>query len=117
MDGASGMLDSTYDEYMFVFTDIGPATDDAYSLQFQVNATDDAGGGYDTCVITSTLFSCVSHDEADATSALLAYDGDFDQAQTVIFRYILVLEVDRKWIRRKSALEYCIYLVQQAQLM
>ena len=56
VDGTSDVVfDSTYDEYMFVFTDIGPATDGA-DFQFQVNATDDAGGGYDTSLITSTAF-------------------------------------------------------------
>ena len=48
VDGTSSVvLDSTYDEYMFVFTDINPATDSA-NFTFQVNATDDAGGDYDT---------------------------------------------------------------------
>ena len=43
IDGASDVVfDSTYDEYMFVFTDIGPATDQT-QFSFQVNATDDAG--------------------------------------------------------------------------
>ncbi len=84
VDGAASVtLDSTYDEYMFVFTDIGPATDNV-QFTFQVNATDDAGGGYDTSVITSTYFNAY-HDEGDAASAL-GYDGDFDQAQTANFQ-------------------------------
>ena len=54
VDGASSVvLDSTYDEYMFVFTDIGPATNSA-RFSFQVNATDDAGGGYDTSPVSYT---------------------------------------------------------------
>mgnify|MGYP003150907485 CR=1 FL=1 len=65
VDGASSVVfDSTYDEYMFVFTDIGPATDDA-DLTFQVNATDDAGGGYDTSLITSTTFEAYHFENDD----------------------------------------------------
>jgi len=80
VDGASDVvLDSTYDEYMFVFTDIGPATDGA-SFQFQVNATDDAGGGYDTSLITSTSF-VASHGEG-GTPASVTYQGAHDAAQS-----------------------------------
>ena len=85
VDGASDVtLDSTYDEYMFVFTDIGPATDNA-NFTFQVNATDDAGGGYDTSVITSTYFRAY-HLESDASS--LDYITSFDQAQAAGFQII-----------------------------
>ena len=74
VDGASDVVfDSTYDEYMFVFTDIGPATDNA-TLGFQVNATDDAGGGYDTSVITSTFFDA-NHAE-DGSAAALGINTD-----------------------------------------
>jgi len=69
VDGASSVtFDSTYDEYMFVCTDIGPATDNA-TLGFQVNATDDAGGGYDTSLITSTFFDSV-HSEGGSGGAV-----------------------------------------------
>jgi hypothetical protein len=76
VDGASDVvLDSTYDEYMFVFTDINPATDRTRFI-FQVNATDDAGGGYDTSLITSTAF-CARVYEADDHTASLSYrSGD-----------------------------------------
>ena len=85
VDGASDVvLDSTYDEYMFVFTDIGPATDSA-RFSFQVNATDDAGGGYDTSLITSTAFA-TEHSEAD--SAELVYNASRDQAQAAGFQII-----------------------------
>jgi len=74
VDGTSDVvLDSTYDEYMFVFTDINPATDQGI-LSFQVNATDDAGGGYDTSSITSTFFN--------AEIAALGYQTGFDRAQS-----------------------------------
>jgi len=86
VDGTADVtLDSTYDEYMFVFTDINPATN-GVEFSFQVNATDDAGGGYDTSVITSTCFTA-SHNEA-GTSTSFAYVTGFDQAQTANFQII-----------------------------
>ena len=51
VDITSG-IDSTYDEYMFVFTDINPATD-AQNFQFQVNV--DGQSGFNE-TITSTAF-------------------------------------------------------------
>ena len=35
-------IDSTYDEYMFVMTDVGPATDNVV-FQFQVNVAGQSG--------------------------------------------------------------------------
>ena len=87
VDGASDVtLDSTYDEYMFVFTDIGPATDNV-NLTFQVNATDDAGGGYDTSLITSTYFSS-THNEGGSDDPALAYETGRDLAQSASFQDI-----------------------------
>ena len=86
VDGTDDVvLDSTYDEYMFVFTDLNPATD-AVNFTFQVNATDDAGGGYDTSLITSTSFNA-SHDEADSATAF-AYDTSRDLAQSASFQVL-----------------------------
>ena len=86
VDGASDVtLDSTYDEYMFVFTDIGPATNQVY-FQFQVNATDDAGGGYDTSQMTTTAFRAY-HDEADSATEMTYLTGS-DQAQGASFQYL-----------------------------
>ena len=83
VDGASDVVfDSTYDEYMFVFTDIGPATDGA-DFTFQVNATADAGGGYDTSQIQSTVFQS-HHGEDDATG--LAYVTGEDQTNGTAFQ-------------------------------
>ena len=66
VDGTSDVtLDSTYDEYMFVFTDIGPATDNV-QFQFQVNATDDAGGGYDSSPMTTTTWDAHSSEAEDS---------------------------------------------------
>jgi len=84
VDGTDDVtLDSTYDEYMFVCTDIGPATDNV-NFSFQVNATDDAGGGYDTSLITSTFFNAY-HDEGDS-SAALGYETSHDLAQSASFQ-------------------------------
>ena len=53
VDGTADVtLDSTYDEYMFVFTDINPATD-ATEFTFQVNV--DGQSGYNE-VVTSAGF-------------------------------------------------------------
>jgi len=87
VDGtADVVLDSTYDEYMFVFTDINPATDQA-SFTFQVNATDDPGGGYDTSLITSTVFQAY-HQEDDGAAAL-SYQTGLDQAQGSGFQQLM----------------------------
>ena len=73
VDITSG-IDSTYDEYMFVFTDINPATDEAqFGVQFNV----DGASGYNE-TITSTVFKSY-HYESDA--AALVYEDDHDQAQ------------------------------------
>ncbi len=86
VDGTSDVtLDSTYDEYMFVFTDIGPATD-GVAFHFQVNATDDAGGGYDTSAITSTNFQ--SYQNEAGTDAAIGYSTSSDQAQGTAFQIL-----------------------------
>ena len=75
VDGTSSVvLDSTYDEYMFVFTDIGPATN-AVNFLFQGNV---AGGADYNETMTTTLFRA-QHDEADSDTGL-GYIGDQDQA-------------------------------------
>jgi hypothetical protein len=85
VDGAASVtLDSTYDEYMFVFTDIGPATDNV-DFTWQVNATDDAGGGYDTSLITSTAFHAYL---SEGNSEALEYIASADQAQAAGFQVI-----------------------------
>jgi len=87
VDGTSDVtFDSTYDEYMFVFTDIGPATDNV-SFTWQVNATDDAGGGYDTSLITSTYFRA-KHGE-DGSGDDLSYQAGNDLAQSASFQKLM----------------------------
>jgi hypothetical protein len=75
-------IDSTYDEYMFVFTDIGPATDTA-DFSFQMNV--DGGADYNE-TITSTWFSA-EHEEADA-NPYLSYRSGEDQAQGTNFQIL-----------------------------
>ena len=82
VDITSG-IDSTYDEYMFVFTDIGPATD-ATHLSFQVNAV--AGSGFNE-TITSTFFNAY-HNEADDPGATVEYNASYDLAQATGFQNI-----------------------------
>ena len=87
VDGTDDVvLDGTYDEYMFVCTDINPATDNT-DFSFQVNATDDAGGGYDTSLITSTAF-VASHDEGDTAVHSVEYDTGGDLAQSASFQVL-----------------------------
>ena len=71
-------IDSTYNEYQFHFENMHPATDQVF-FQFQVNASDDTGGGFDTSVITSSAFLAY-HFEGDASG--LSYSGTQDLAQS-----------------------------------
>ena len=68
-------LDSTYDEYIFKFIDIHPATDDVH---FQFNFSTDGGSNYNVAK-TSTWFTAY-HSESGAGGAL-AYDSANDLAQ------------------------------------
>ena len=79
VDITSG-IDSTYDEYMFVFTDIGPATDNVH-FTFQVNAA--SASGFDE-TITSSVFR--GYHEEDGSGSSLAYDAGEDQAQGTAYQ-------------------------------
>ena len=70
----SSGIDSTYDEYMFVLTDIGPATSQAH-FTFQCNNTNNDGLGI---TMTTTYFQA-GHSEGDTT--FLQYQSGRDQAQ------------------------------------
>ena len=74
IDITSG-IDSTYDVYEFIFTNIHPQTDDK-DFEFQVNAA--AGSGFNE-TITSTFFA-TWHDEGDS-STHLGYRTAEDQAE------------------------------------
>ncbi len=68
-------ITSAYDEYMFVCTDIGPATDGA-TFHFQFNAS--GGSGFNE-TITSTFFNAFHQEDDGETSFTYATGGD--QAQ------------------------------------
>ena len=68
-------IDSTYDEYMFVFTDIGPATD---SAEFLFDTSTDGGSNY-ASTKTTTAFAA-THAEDDS-SAAVSYETGYDLAQ------------------------------------
>ena len=73
-------IDSTYDEYMFVFTDIGPATDAVY---FTFQGSTDSGSNYNTTITTAKFTT--THDEADSSTGL-SYDTGGDTAQGTGFQ-------------------------------
>jgi hypothetical protein len=75
-------LNSTYDEYIFKFINIHPATDD---VQFQFNMSTDTGSNYNVTK-TSTFFRSF-HDEAD-TLATLQYETGNDLAQSTAFQML-----------------------------
>jgi hypothetical protein len=68
-------LNSTYDEYIFKFINIHPATD---ASEFQVNFSTDGGSNYN--VTKTTTYFQVYHGEGDA-SAGIAYEATYDLAQ------------------------------------
>ena len=77
-------IDSTYDEYMFVFTDINPDTDNTL-FRFQVNQ---AGlSGYNE-VIQSSWFQAYHREDDSSTPAGPEYDTGGDQALGTSGQYI-----------------------------
>ena len=76
-------LDSTYDEYIFKFIDIHPATDD---VSFDFNLSVDSGSNYNVTK-TTTLFR-TSHDEAN-TFTQFGYNANEDLAQSTAFQHIV----------------------------
>jgi len=76
-------INSTYKEYIFVFNNIHPATDEAH-FTFQVST--DGGSNYNTTLTSSYILSY--HAENDSETSL-AYQAGHDQAQTTNFQNIL----------------------------
>ena len=74
-------IDSTYDEYMFVFTDIAPATN---AVDFTFNCSIDSGSNYNVTK-TTTAFRAY-HLESD--SAVLQYQTGWDLAQSTAFQLL-----------------------------
>ena len=77
-------IDSTYDHYMFVFTDINPATNDV-NFTFQVNATD--GADYNDSLMTTAVFAAY-HNESGTDDTSLAERTSEDQAQAAGFQIL-----------------------------
>ena len=74
IDFTSG-IDSTYDEYMFIFTNISPSLN---NVNFTFNGSIDSGSNYNV-VKTSTAFRAY-HLESD--SSALTYETGWDLAQS-----------------------------------
>ena len=75
-------IDSTYDEYMFKFYDIHPATDNTY-LTFQADTGTNTNYNQ---TITSAFFKSL-HNESGSTTAL-SYDTSSDLAQSTSFQHL-----------------------------
>ena len=75
-------LDSTYDEYIFKFINIHPATDGA---EFMFNMSTDAGSNYNVTKTTTAFYA--AHDEA-GVSGSLDYGPSFDLAQSTGFQFL-----------------------------
>ena len=75
-------IDSTYDEYVFKFYDIHPATDTA---QFSFNMSADSGSNYN--VTKTTSYFRGFHSEDDSTTSLAYQTGD-DLAQSTNFQVL-----------------------------
>ena len=69
-------IDSTYDQYLFVFNDIGPATDNVV-LQFQVSTN--GGSGYGIAKI-STMFDCYNRETAGDNAIYANTPGSLDDS-------------------------------------
>ncbi len=84
VDGSSSVvLDSTYKEYLFIFNNIHPGTDNE-GLTF--NMSIDSGSNYN--VTKTTSFFRAYHDEGD-TEAAVAYHTAQDLAQSTGFQNLL----------------------------
>jgi len=75
-------IDSTYKEYIFVFNNIHPATDNSH---FQFNLSVDGGSNYNVTK-TSSVFNTY-HQEADSFTQL-AYSTEYDLAQSTNYQTI-----------------------------
>jgi len=73
-------IDSSYKEYMFVFNNIHPATDE---VNFQFNLSTDSGSNYNVTK-TSTFFETY-HNEADSATSL-NYKTSTDLAQSTAYQ-------------------------------
>ena len=75
-------IDDSYDEYVFKFYNIHPATN---NTEFQFNMSADSGSNYNVTKTTTTFNA--HHNEADS-QALLLYDTNADLAQGTGFQLL-----------------------------
>jgi len=73
-------LDSTYDEYIFKFINIHPATNSAH---FSFNGSTDSGSNYN---VTKTTSNFRAYHPEDDSNANLLYESSFDLAQSTAFQ-------------------------------
>ena len=86
VDGADGVVfDTTYDSYEWHWVSIHPSSN-GVTFMFQVNATDDAGGGFDTSTITSTYWRAKHHEDDSASG--LDYIDAYDLANSTDFQIL-----------------------------
>jgi hypothetical protein len=74
-------LDSTYDEYIFKFINIHPATNNTH---FSFNGSTDAGSNYNVTKTTSNFRAY--HQEDGLNVNTLTYESAFDLAQSTAFQ-------------------------------
>lgn len=73
-------IDSTYDEYWFIFNNIHPATNDTY---FKFQGSTNGGSSYGVTITTTNFIA--EHSEA-GTSPALSYNAGDDLAQSTDFQ-------------------------------
>ena len=78
-------IDSTYDEYVFKFYDIHPASN---TVNFQINASTDGGSNYN--VTKTTSYFLAYHTENDSGTALQYY-ANRDLAQSTSAQQIVTI--------------------------
>ena len=76
------VLDSTYKEYMFIFNNMHPATNQAY---FQFNLSADTGSNYN---VTKTTTFFQAYNTEDGTDQGLSYQTARDLAQATGAQYL-----------------------------
>jgi hypothetical protein len=74
-------LDSTYDEYIFKFINVRPATD---NTELNFNMSTDSGSNYN--VTKTTTFFRTYHAEDDVSGTTLQYEDTRDLAQSTSFQ-------------------------------
>ena len=81
----TGLMTSTYGEYIFRFYNVECANTGGINFTFQVNATD--GADFNDSLITSAAFNAL-HSQDDSPSAYVTYNTGGDLAQAADFQPI-----------------------------